>query len=144
MLDVKMVRANPDEVRRSLQRRGASSAPLDEFLSVEERRRALTTEVESMRAARKRESDAIGATRKAGGDASAAMAATRELGERIKELEVELAAVEARLHDLLLNIPNLVFDDVPDGGEDESVVLREVGERTSFDFEPKPTTSTWA
>ena len=65
------------------------------------------------------------------------MAATRELGERIKELGVELAAVEARLHDLLLNIPNLVFDDVPDGGEDESVVLREVGERTSFAFEPR-------
>ncbi len=137
MLDVKMVRANPDEVRRSLQRRGASTSPLDEFLAVEEERRRLTTEVETMRAERKRESEAIGARKKAGQDASAEMAATRELGDRIKALEVELAASEAQLHDLLLGIPNLVFDDVPDGGEEQSVVLREVGQRTSFAFEPK-------
>jgi seryl-tRNA synthetase len=137
MLDVKMVRANPDEVRRSLQRRGASTAPLDEFLTVEERRRVLTTAVETMRGERKRASEAIGARKKAGDDASAEMAAMRELGERIKALEVELTAVEAALRDLLLNIPNLVFDDVPDGGEDESVVLREVGQRTSFAFEPR-------
>jgi seryl-tRNA synthetase len=137
MLDVKMVRANPDEVRRSLQLRGASTLPLDEFLAVEEERRRLTTEVETMRAERKRESEAIGARKKAGQDASAEMAATRELGDRIKALEVELAASEAALHDLLLGIPNLVFDDVPDGGEEQSVVLREVGQRTSFDFEPK-------
>jgi seryl-tRNA synthetase len=136
MLDVKMVRAHPDDVRRSLQRRGASTSPLDEFLAVEERRRRLTTDVETMRAERKRASEAIGAVKKAGGDASTEMAATRELGERIKTLEVELTAVEAKLHDLLLNIPNLVFDDVPEGGEDDSVVLREVGERTSFEFAP--------
>ncbi len=137
MLDVKMVRAHPDLVRRSLQRRGAATSPLDEFLAVEEGRRALTTEVESMRAERKRASEAIGARKKAGEDASAEMAATRELGERIKALEVDLAAAEARLHDLLLNIPNLVADDVPDGGEDDAVVLREVGERPSFAFEPR-------
>ncbi len=137
MLDVKMVRANPDLVRRSLQRRGAATSPLDEFLEVEEGRRALTTEVESMRAERKRASDAIGARKKAGQDASAEMTATRELGDRIKALEVELAASETRLHDLLLNIPNLVADDVPDGGEDDALVLREVGERPSFAFEPR-------
>ena len=136
MLDVKMVRANPDEVRRSLQRRGASTSPLDEFLAVEEERRRLTTEVETMRAERKRASEAIGARKKAGQDASAEMAATRELGDRIKALEVELAASEAQLHDLLLSIPNLVFDDVPEGGEEQSVVLREVGQRTTFDFAP--------
>jgi seryl-tRNA synthetase len=137
MLDVKMVRSNPDRVRESLRRRGAPTSPLDEFLALEEERRRLTTEVEAMRAERKRASDAIGARKKAGEDASAEMAATRELGDRIKARESELGAADATLHDLLLSIPNLVFDDVPEGGEDDSVVLREVGERTTFDFEPK-------
>jgi seryl-tRNA synthetase len=137
MLDVKMVRSNPDEVRESLRRRGVPTSPLDEFIAVEEERRRLTTEVESMRAERKRASDAIGARKKAGEDASAEMAATRELGERIKDKETELNSSEARLHDLLLAIPNILLDDVPEGGEDDSVVLREVGERTVFDFAPK-------
>jgi len=137
MLDVKMVRSNPDEVRESLRRRGVPTSPLDEFIAVEEERRRLTTEVELMRAERKRASDAIGARKKAGEDASAEMAATRELGERIKDRETELNSSETRLHDLLLAIPNILLDDVPDGGEDDSVVLREVGERTVFDFAPK-------
>ena len=137
MLDVKMVRANPDEVRRGLELRGMSSASLDEFLSVEEERRRLTTEVEAMRAQRKRASEAIGARKKAGEDATAEMTATRELGDRIKEAETGLTATEARLHELLLNIPNIPLDDVPPGGEDDSVVLREVGARPTFDFEPK-------
>jgi seryl-tRNA synthetase len=137
MLDVKMVRSNPDEVREGLRRRGAPTSSLDEFLAVEEQRRALTTEVEAMRAERKRASEAIGALRKAGEDAAAEMAATRELGDRIKGREAELSASEARLHELLLSIPNIPLADVPEGGEDDSVVLREVGKRTSFDFEPK-------
>lgn len=137
MLDVKMVRSNPDEVRESLRRRGVPTSPLDEFIAVEEERRRLTTEVELMRAERKRASEAIGARKKAGEDASAEMAATRELGERIKDRETELNSSETRLHDLLLAIPNILLDDVPDGGEDDSVVLREVGERTVFDFTPK-------
>ncbi len=137
MLDVKMVRANPDLVREALRRRGEPASSLDEFIAVEEERRRLTTEVESMRSERKQASEAIGARRKAGEDASAAMAATRELGERIKERESALAVSEARLRELLLALPNLLMDDVPAGGEDDAVVLREVGERTVFDFEPK-------
>ena len=134
MLDVKMVRANPDQVREALRRRGEATAPLDEFIAVEEERRRLTTEVESMRSERKRASEAIGARKKAGQDASAEMAATRELGERIKAREAELAVSEARLHELLLALPNIPLADVPEGGEDDSVVLREVGERPAFDF----------
>ena len=137
MLDVKMVRSNPDLVRAGLRRRGAPTSSLDEFLEVEERRRALTTEVEAMRAERKRASEAIGARRKAGEDAAVEMAATRELGDRIKAREAELGVSEARLHELLLALPNIPLADVPEGGEDDSVVLREVGERPTFDFEPK-------
>jgi seryl-tRNA synthetase len=137
MLDVKMVRTDPDEVRKALQRRGDPTSSLDEFLAVEERRRQLLTEVESRRAERKRASDEIATVKKAGGDADQAIAAMRALGDQIKEREAALAETEERLGVMLLELPNLVLPDVPDGGEDDSVVLRTVGTPREFDFAPK-------
>ncbi len=138
MLDVKMVRSNPDEVRAALLRRGAAStSSLDEFLTLEEERRRLLTDVESMRAARKRASDAIATVKKAGGDADAAIAEMRSLGDTIKEREASLTEVEEQLRTMLLEIPNIPLADVPDGGEEDSVVLRHVGEPRVFDFEVK-------
>ena len=134
MLDVKMVRSNPDEVRRALARRGDSTASLDEFLALEEERRRLLTEVESRRAARKRASDEIAVVKKADGDAEPAIAAMRTLGDTIKEREASLGEVEERLKTMLLEIPNIPLADVPDGGEEDSVVLRCVGTPREFDF----------
>jgi len=134
MLDVKMVRSNPDEVRRALARRGDSTASLDEFLALEEERRRLLTEVESRRAARKRASDEIAVVKKADGDAEPAIAAMRTLGDTIKEREASLGEVEERLKTMLLEIPNIPLADVPDGGEEDSVVLRYVGTPREFDF----------
>ena len=136
MLDIKLVRSDPDLVRRSLERRGSTSS-LDEFLAVEAERRRLLTDVEGMRAERKKASDEIAAVKKAGGDAEQAIAAMRALGDRIKEEEARLDVVEGQLKDMLLEIPNIPLPDVPDGGEEDSVVLREVGERPSFAFEVK-------
>jgi seryl-tRNA synthetase len=137
MLDVKMVRANPDEVRRALARRGDSTASLDEFLALEEERRRLLTDVESRRAARKRASDEIAVVKKAGGDAEQAIAAMRTLGDAIKEREASLGEVEEQLKTMLLEIPNIPLPDVPDGGEEDSVVLRHVGTPREFDFAVK-------
>ena len=137
MLDVKMVRSNPDEVRRALERRGDSTSSLDEFLALEEERRRLLTDVESRRAARKRASDEIAVVKKAGGDAEQAIAAMRALGDTIKEREASLAEVEEQLKTMLLEIPNIPLPGVPDGGEDDSVVLRHVGTPPEFDFEVK-------
>ncbi|MFA4965842.1 MAG: serine--tRNA ligase [Thermoleophilia bacterium] len=138
MLDVKMVRANPDEVRAALLRRGAgSTSSLDELLALEERRRRILTDVESRRAERKRASDEIAAVKKSGGDAAAAIAAMRTLGDTIKEREAELGGVEERLRAMLLEIPNLPLPGVPDGGEADSVVLRHEGEPREFEFEAR-------
>jgi len=137
MLDVKMVRANPDEVRLALARRGHSTSSLDEFLALEEERRRLLTDVESRRAARKRASDEIAVVKKAGGDAEQAIAAMRTLGDTIKEREASLAEVEERLKTMLLEIPNIPLPGVPDGGEEDSVVLRHVGTPRAFDFAVK-------
>ena len=137
MLDVKMVRTDPDMVRRALERRGDPTSSLDEFLAVEERRRRLLTEVESRRAERKRASDEIAAVKRAGGDAGQAIDAMRTLGDQIKEHEAALAETEERLKVMLLELPNIPLPDVPDGGEEDSVVLRKEGEPRQFDFEPK-------
>jgi seryl-tRNA synthetase len=138
MLDVKMVRSNPDEVRKALLRRGAASASsLDELLALEEQRRRILTDVESMRAARKRASDDIATVKKAGGDAAEAIAAMRALGDTIKEREAELGTVEEQLKTMLLEIPNLPLPGVPDGGEKDSVVLRHEGEPREFEFAVK-------
>jgi seryl-tRNA synthetase len=137
MLDVKMVRSNPDEVRRALARRGDSASSLDAFLALEKERRRLLTDVESRRAARKRASDEIAVVKKAGGDAEQAIAAMRSLGDTIKEREASLAEVEEQLKTMLLEIPNIPLPGVPDGGEDDSVVLRHVGTPPELDFEVK-------
>ncbi len=135
MLDIKLVRAQPDVVRKALQRRG-STASLDEFLAVEEERRRLTTAVEERRALRNQVSDEIAQLKKAGADPIDKIAAMREVGAEIKEFETQLAGVEAHLNEMLLQIPNIALDDVPDGGEEDSVVLRYVGEKPEFDFQP--------
>ena len=137
MLDVKLVRSNPEEVRRALQRRGSSTESLEKFLSVEEERRRLTTEVEQRRAARNQVTEEIARLKREKQPADEKIAAMRAAGDEIKAMEAQLAEAELRLRDILLDIPNIPLDDVPDGGEEDSVVLREVGERPTFDFEPK-------
>jgi seryl-tRNA synthetase len=135
MLDIKLVRSNPDVVREALRRRGSTSS-LDEFLAVEEDRRRLTTAVEERRARRNAVSDEIAELKRAGGEAADRIAAMKELGGELKTFEQQLAEAEQRLKELLLQIPNIPLDDVPEGGEDDAVVLRHVGEPPMFDFEP--------
>lgn len=148
MLDVKLVRSDPDLVRAALQRRGGTQS-LDEFLAVEEERRRLTTSVEERRATRNADSEQIAYAKRAMKDMDASeragaeavlqerFAAMRTLGEEIKADEARLADVEARLRDMLLEIPNIPLEDVPPGGEEDSVVLRHEGVPPSFGFETR-------
>ena len=139
MLDLRLIRNNPDLVRRSIKRRGGDDAPLDALLAADERRRDLLAEVESLRAERNRASDEIAKVKRAGGEASDAIAEMRKVGDRIAELEGELREVDAEVARLGLELPNLVSDDTPEGTtEEENVVVREWGEPRAFDFEPKP------
>ena len=134
MLDLKRIREEPEAARAALARRGAADA-LDELLALDARRRELLPRVEDGRARRNAVSDEIAAAKRAGDDAEARIAEMRELGTEIKQLEAELAEVESRLDQIASTLPNLAHPDAPDGGEDDAVVLREVGERPGFDFE---------
>lgn len=123
MLDLKLLRREPDRVRAALARRESAGA-VDELVALDERRRELLPELERLRAERNEASDRIGKAKQAGEDASAAIEEMRGVGARIKELEGELADVEQQLERKLATLPNL-----PDPtAADEDEVVSEWGE----------------
>jgi seryl-tRNA synthetase len=123
MLDLKLLRREPDQVRAALARRGAAAA-VDELLELDARRRELLPQLEGLRAQRNEASEAIGQAKRSGDDASGAIAQMREVGTQIKELERELAEVDAALDEKLASLPNL-----PDPtAADEDDVVKEWGE----------------
>jgi len=134
MLDLRRIRDEPEAARAALARRGAAD-DLDELLELDRRRRELLPRVEEGRARRNAVSDEIAVAKRSGEDAEARIAEMRELGGEIKRLERELAEVELRRDELAARLPNLADPDAPDGGEDDAVTLRELGERPHFDFE---------
>jgi seryl-tRNA synthetase len=124
MLDLRQIREDPQPARDALARRGVDPGVLDEALELDERRRALLPELEDLRARKNQASKRIGELQRSGEDAADAIAETRGLSDREKELDEELRAVEERRTTVLLSLPSLPDPTSPD--EDE--VLREVGE----------------
>jgi seryl-tRNA synthetase len=137
MLDLRSIREDPAPVRAALARVGAAD-DLDRLLELDARRRELLPEVEGLRKERNDASEAIGAAKRAGEDADEAIARMRDVAGRIKALEAELEEAESERDRLAATIPNPPDPEAPDGDTDEdAVVLREVGERPGFAFEPR-------
>ncbi len=137
MLDLKLIRSEPERIKAALARRGAAEQ-IDELLSLDERRRHLLPEIEGARSERKRESEKIGALKKAGEDATEQMEAVRQLKSKLEAMEGELEEVEGRLNEVAASLPNLPDPTSPDGYTDEDAELvREVGEPMEFGFELK-------
>ena len=139
MLDLKLIRSDPERVKAALARRGAAEQ-VDELLALDARRRELLPEVENAQAERKALSKQIGEAKQAGEDAGELMATVQGLKERIESGKAELEKVEAELGRLATALPNLPDPDAPDGmTEEDAVVLREVGERPSSTSSPATT-----
>jgi seryl-tRNA synthetase len=137
MLDLKLLRSDPERVKVALARRGAG-AEVDELLNLDARRRELLPQVEDAQAQRNAASKRIGEIKREGGDAEAEIAAVGRLRETIDSGKEELERIEGALRELILALPNIPDDDAPDGvAEEDAVVIREVGEVPSFDFEPR-------
>jgi seryl-tRNA synthetase len=137
MLDLKLIRSEPERIKAALARRGAAE-DVDRLLALDARRRELLPEIEGAQAERKALSKQIGEAKQRGEDAEEAMAAVQALKERIEAGKAELEKVEADLERIAAALPNLPDPDAPDGmTEEDAVVLREVGEKPSFDFEPR-------
>lgn len=138
MLDLNLIREQPDLVRTALRNRQMDPSPVGELLRLDEKRRALLTQVETLKAERNVVSKAIGSMRDAA-EREQKIAAMREVGEKIAALDKEVAEVEAELNSIAAAIPNIPDARTPIGAsEDDNVVLRTVGQLPEFDFEPKP------
>jgi seryl-tRNA synthetase len=132
MLDIALVRREPDRVRRALVRRGLDASLVDELLRYDEEYRSALTAVERAKAEKNRLSGAAG-------EARDRATAARELKSNIEELSKKIEESGAPLRALLDNVPNLLDDSVPDGAdEDANVKVRHWGEPRDFGFTPKP------
>lgn len=137
MLDIKVIRTETERVKKAMARR-KENVDIDAVIALDEKRRGLLYEAESLKAKQNEESKKIAVLKKEGNDASEIFAELKELSDRIKELDGQIRDAEDELYKMLLSIPNIPNDTVPDGNSDEdNVEIRRWGEPTKFDFEPK-------
>jgi seryl-tRNA synthetase len=136
MLDIKLIREDPEPFREALARRGLAER-VDELLAADERRRELTRRVEDLRAEQNRSSKAIGGAQ--GGEKQRLIAEVAKVSAELKELDPQLAEAETALTLLLAATPNLPHPSSPDGFTDEDAieVRRNHDAPPAFDFEPK-------
>jgi seryl-tRNA synthetase len=138
MLDINLIRENPELVRESLRVRQIEPGPVDQILSLDEQRRALIQDVENLKAERNLVSKEIGRM-KDPAERQTKIDAMRQVGDRISSLDERLRTQETDLNDLLAMIPNIPDPRTPYGkDEDENVVLRVSEDMPEFDFEPLP------
>ncbi len=141
MIDINLIRKQPDRVRDSLKRRGQEVIAVDQILAADEERRKTLAELERLRNQRNVQSKEIGQLIKANPDDQAQiMLAKRAVGDvnnLIDTFDKQVNEIETRLSSLLAAVPNIPDDDVPFGKDDsENVVVKMVGEPRKFDFKP--------
>lgn len=135
MLDIKLIRENPELVRQSLEKRGDIFA-LDKILEIDERYRNLLRQTEELRAKHNETSKQLGTGKEKPPQLIAEM---RELGEQVSSLQQQTREAKADLDSLLLELPNIPHPSVPLGkGSADNVVVRTWGKPTKFAFEPLP------
>ena len=137
MLDIKLLRTDFEKVKEALSDRN-EDFDLDAFKEIDETRRTLLTEVEALKAEQNKVSKQIPLMKKEGKDTTGIMAEMKELSEKIKGLDSQVAEADKKLNDWMLTIPNIPNPTVPKGKTDEdNVEIRKWGDPPKFDFEPK-------
>ncbi|MEM8815806.1 MAG: serine--tRNA ligase [Pseudomonadota bacterium] len=136
MIDPKALRTATADVQANLARRGFDF-DADAYLKLEEQRKTLQVETETLQSERNAHAKRIGQAKAKGEDIEPLLASVNTLGERLGAAEEKLKRVRQSLRDLELGLPNLLAADVPDGAsEDDNVELRRWGKPPAFDFEP--------
>ena len=140
MIDVKRLRQDPDGSRAALARRldAKVDAAVDRILALDQRRRELLVRTEALKAQRNAPSDEVARRKKAGEDAAALLAELKASGDDVKQLDVLVREVDAELEGTLLEVPNILQADVPDGDATQNRIVRSWGQPRRFDFTPKP------
>jgi seryl-tRNA synthetase len=135
VIDLRTLRENPEAVRASQRARGEDPSLVDALLSADERRRSAVSRADALRGEQKTLGKQVG---KAQGDERAALLAKgKELAAEVKAAEAEQSEADAALVDAQKRIQNIVEPGVPEGGEDDYVVLKHVGTPREFDFTPR-------
>jgi len=139
MLDIRLIREAPDTVRAGLRNRGkGDDARVDDVCRFDERRRTLIVHGEQLKSERNKVSKEIGALKAKGEDVAERMAAMKRVGDEIASIDTNLAEVEERLRETLLNAPNLPDSSVPVGKDaQDNREVRRWGEKPNLGFNPK-------
>mgnify|MGYP005767361293 FL=1 len=138
MLDIKLIRENPEKINELLKRRNPDLS-VDEVIEIDVERRKIQARADELRAKRKAESQKIGELKKKGENTDAIQEDVRKIGDDIKQLEDEQSVLDERQRDLLLHIPNIPDETTPIGtSEDDNQEVYKWGEPRKFDFEFKP------
>jgi len=135
VIDPVLLREDPDKIRRSQQARGESAEVVDEALDADRARRAAITEFEALRAEQNQFGKQVAAAPK--DQKKQLVAQAQELAARVKAAGQLAADADERFTEVIRRIGNPVIDGVPAGGEENFVTVRTVGERPTFDFEPR-------
>lgn len=143
MLELRFLRENIDFVKEKTAKRGVSTEKLDEFIAVDQQRLEILSEVESLKNARNTASKEIAKLKqgdeKDQREAEPLIAEMKATSGKIKELDGELSAIQEKLQEIVLAIPNICDDSVPEGQDDsDNIEVKTWGEKPSFSFTPKP------
>ena len=138
MLDIRLIRENPDEITQALLKKEFDAAhAIGQILTLDEARRALIHDTEQNKAEQNKVSKQIPMMKKAGEDTAAVMAQMKTLSDSIKEADGKLREIEGKLNGLMLGLPNLPDADLTGGGKEHNETVRTFGAEKVFDFPPK-------
>ncbi len=138
MLDIRLIRENPEKVKELLLRKEYdASETIDKILTLDQQRRDLIAKTEGWKAEQNAASKSIPQIKKNGGNIQEVLAHVSELKEAIRQSEPQLKAIEDEFRNLMLSLPNLPDEDLLPGGKENNQPIRFFGEPKVFDFEPK-------
>lgn len=140
MIDLKRIRNNPDEIKEKMKNRGESFdlSLIDEVVELDKKRRNILIEVEELKNKRNTTSSEIPKLKKQGIDVSETMKEMKQLSDTIKQHDVELNEIDERIEYIMMRIPNIPHDSVPNGNDDsDNVEIKKWGNIRNFDFQPK-------
>ncbi|HSG49181.1 MAG TPA: serine--tRNA ligase [Longimicrobiales bacterium] len=139
MLDLRLIREEPDAVIRALNRRGTDHGPqIRELLALDEARRDGLTRVNGLKAERNAVSREVGERKRAGQEADDLILAMRKVGDEIASLDRAVGEAESGIDEILMGLPNLPVEDVPEGDESCNRIVATWGAVPSFSFVPRP------
>lgn len=139
MLNIKLIRLQPDMVKEKISKRGDDTTVVDTILELDKKRRTILVKVEDLKALRNKKSEEIGILKRKKADATERIKEMKKVSDEITTLDLEVKKIDEKLHDIVCRIPNLVSDETPSGeDESENIEVRRIGKIKETSFKKKP------